>query len=83
MSIVVTMAPVTLLSMFCVVAMVTAFQRASIETGYELKDRRFGVRLPVGSRIFSSPSLDDLEKRPLGRPRRRWVDNIKMDLGEI
>jgi hypothetical protein len=22
-------------------------------------------------------------KRPLGRPKRRWVDNIKMDLGEI
>jgi hypothetical protein len=22
-------------------------------------------------------------KRRLGRPRRRWVDNIKMDLGEI
>jgi hypothetical protein len=22
-------------------------------------------------------------KRPLGRPRRRWVDNIQMDLGEI
>jgi hypothetical protein len=21
-------------------------------------------------------------KRPLGRPRRRWVDNIKMDFGE-
>jgi hypothetical protein len=21
--------------------------------------------------------------RPLGRPRRRWVDNIKMDLSEI
>jgi hypothetical protein len=21
-------------------------------------------------------------KRPLGRTRRRWVDNIKMDLGE-
>jgi hypothetical protein len=20
-------------------------------------------------------------KRPLGRPRRRWVNNIKMDLG--
>jgi hypothetical protein len=20
---------------------------------------------------------------PLGRPRRRWVDNIKMDLGEV
>jgi hypothetical protein len=22
-------------------------------------------------------------KRPLGRPRRRWIDNIKMDLLEI
>jgi hypothetical protein len=22
-------------------------------------------------------------KRPLGRPKRRWVDNIKMSLGEI
>jgi hypothetical protein len=22
-------------------------------------------------------------KRPLGRPRRRWVDNMKMDLREI
>jgi hypothetical protein len=21
--------------------------------------------------------------RPMGRPRRRWEDNIKMDLGEI
>jgi hypothetical protein len=23
------------------------------------------------------------EKRPLGRPRRRWGDNIRMDLGEM
>jgi hypothetical protein len=22
-------------------------------------------------------------RRPLGRPRCRWVDNIKMDVGEI
>jgi hypothetical protein len=22
-------------------------------------------------------------KSPLGRPRRRWVDNIRMDLGEM
>jgi hypothetical protein len=22
-------------------------------------------------------------KRPLGRPRRRWVDNIRMALGEV
>jgi hypothetical protein len=23
------------------------------------------------------------EKRQIGRPRRRWVESIKMDLGEI
>jgi hypothetical protein len=22
-------------------------------------------------------------KRPLGRPRRSWVDNIRMDFGEV
>jgi hypothetical protein len=22
-------------------------------------------------------------KRPLGRPRRRWVDNLRMDLREV
>jgi hypothetical protein len=25
----------------------------------------------------------DIQKRPLGRSRRRWVDNIKKDLREI
>ena len=24
-----------------------------------------------------------VEQRPLGRPRRRWEDNIKMDLQEV
>jgi hypothetical protein len=24
-----------------------------------------------------------LGKRPLGRPRRRWMDNIRMDLGDV
>jgi hypothetical protein len=24
-----------------------------------------------------------VEKRPLGRPRRRWVDNVKMNLRDI
>jgi hypothetical protein len=23
------------------------------------------------------------EKRPLGRPRRRWVNNVRMDVGEV
>jgi hypothetical protein len=46
--------------------------------------------------LYSSPSITGIiksrrmrwagnpeGKRPLGRPRRRWVDNIKMDLGEV
>jgi hypothetical protein len=37
-------------------------------------EKRNGYRLPVGK---------SGGKRPLGRPRRRWVDNIKLDLGEI
>jgi hypothetical protein len=39
-----------------------------------MKAKRNAYRILVGS-----PE----GKRPLGRPRRRWVDNIKMDLREI
>jgi hypothetical protein len=37
-------------------------------------ENRNAYRLLVGKREG---------KRPLGRPRRRWVDNIRMDLGEV
>ena len=37
-------------------------------------ERRGGYRVLVGK-----PE----GKRPLGRPRRRWEDNIKMDLQEV
>jgi hypothetical protein len=39
-----------------------------------MEERRNTYRLLVGK-----PE----EKRPLGRPRRRWVDNIRIDLGEV
>jgi hypothetical protein len=39
-------------------------------SGYKRNAYRILVRKPEG-------------KRPIGRPRRRWVDNIKMDLREI
>jgi hypothetical protein len=39
-----------------------------------MEEKRNGCRLLVGK-----PE----GKRPLGRPRRKWVDNIKMDLGEV
>jgi hypothetical protein len=37
-------------------------------------DRRVAYRISVGK-----PE----GRRPLGRPRRRWEDNIKMDLREV
>jgi hypothetical protein len=39
-----------------------------------MREKRNAYRLLVGN-----PE----GKRPLERPRRRWVDNIKMDLGEV
>jgi hypothetical protein len=37
-------------------------------------DKRNAYRLLVGKQDG---------KKPLGRPRHRWVDNIRMDLGEV
>jgi hypothetical protein len=36
-----------------------------------------------GECIYDSGEKDRRKKRPLGRPRRRRVDNIKMDPKEI
>ena len=40
---------------------------------------RMGERRGVYSVLVRKPE----EKKPLGRPRRRWKDNIKMDLQEV
>jgi hypothetical protein len=40
---------------------------------------RMGEKRNVYRLLVGKPD----EKRPLGRPRRRWIDNIKMDLPEI
>jgi hypothetical protein len=40
---------------------------------------RMGERRGVYRVLVGKPE----EKRPLGRPRRRWEDNIKMDLQEV
>jgi hypothetical protein len=39
-----------------------------------MAEKRDACRLMVGNTE---------RKRPLGRPRFRWVDNIRMDLGEV
>jgi len=40
---------------------------------------RMGERIRVYRVLVGKPE----GKRPLGRPRRRWEDNIKMDLQEV
>jgi hypothetical protein len=40
---------------------------------------RMGVKRHVYRLLVGQPE----GKRPLGRPRRRWVDNIRMDLVEV
>ena len=40
---------------------------------------RMGEEMGVYRVLVGKPE----RKRPLGRPRRRWVDNIRMDLQEV
>jgi hypothetical protein len=35
----------------------------------------------MGGRVYACSTGKPNGKRPLGRARYRWVDNIKMDLG--
>jgi hypothetical protein len=42
-----------------------------------------GARMGQGRGVYRVLVGKPQSKRPLGRPRRMWEDNIKMDLGEI
>ena len=41
------------------------------------------ARIEEGKSAFKILTGKPTGKRPLGRPRRRWEDNIRMDLEEI
>ena len=41
------------------------------------------ARMEEGKSAFKTLSGKPTGRRPLGRPRRRWEDSIKMDLKEI
>ena len=41
------------------------------------------ARMEEGRNAFKILTGKPTGKRPLGRPRRRWEDNIRMDLEEI
>ena len=47
--------------------------------GWAGRVARMGERRVVYRFLVGKPE----GKRPLGRPRRRWEDNIKMDLQEV
>jgi hypothetical protein len=53
-----------------------------------IKSRRIrwvghAARMEEGRGVYMVLAGSPEGKRPLGRPRRRWEDNIKMDLREI
>jgi hypothetical protein len=55
---------------------------------YIIKSRRIGLTGHVARMGAKKKACRILVgkpegKRPLGRPRRRWVDNIKMELREM
>ena len=41
------------------------------------------ARMEEDRSTFKILTCSPIGKRPLGRPRRRWKDNIRMDLKEI
>ena len=41
------------------------------------------ARMEEGRSAFKMLTVKPTGKRPLGRPRRRWEDNIRIDLKEI
>ena len=41
------------------------------------------AKIEEGRSVFKILTGQPIGKRPLGRPRRRWEDNIRMDLKEI
>ena len=50
---------------------------------YEMRWAGHVVRMEEGRGVHKVLVGKPEGKRPLGRPRRRWEDNIKMDLQEV
>ena len=63
-------------------------EKASPNIVRVIKSRRLrwaghGARMEKGRTAFKILTGTPAGKRPLGSPRRRWEDNMRMDLGEI
>jgi hypothetical protein len=55
-----------------------------VKLGFMFLGKSLDYTEGLGSEAFKTILVGKPErKRPLGRPRRKWVDNIKIDLREI
>ena len=54
-----------------------------VEKSRRMKWAGHVVRMQQGRGVYRVLVGKPEGKRPLGRPRRRWEDNIKMDLKEV
>ena len=68
--------------------LLNCFICASIKTDMVIKSRRLRwaghvARMEEGRSVFKIVTDKPTGKRPLGRSRRRWEDNIRIDLEEI
>jgi hypothetical protein len=61
-------------NLYCIITIIKSRRMRLAGHVARIKGNRSACRILVGK-----PE----GKRPLGRPRRRWEDNIKMDLREI
>jgi hypothetical protein len=57
-----------------IIRIITSWRRRCAGNVARMGEKRNAYRIFVGK---------SQEKRQLGRPRRKWVDNIKIDLSEI
>ena len=70
--------------MFCLEVYISSQNELLVLTEVLFLDRVYGVVCMGEERWVYGVLVGKLEgKRPMGRPRRRWVDNIRMSLQEL
>ena len=50
---------------------------------HEMEDEISGTRVPCGGEVHTALDGEPEGKGPLGRPRPRWEDSVKMDIQQI
>ena len=63
--------------------MLKKFYRRFVIKSSRLRSAGHVARMEEGRSVFKNLTGESSGKRPLGRPKRTWEDNIRMDLEEI